>query len=62
MTRFIPPNWGAIPFFVLCTSEDIVPHILRMMTALTNTSSPELPHSLTTILYKLLIDFKNFLD
>ena len=25
---------GAIPSFVLCTSEDIVPQFLRMMTAL----------------------------
>ena len=42
----IPQNWGAIPSSVLRTSEDIVPQFLRMMTALTDTSSPELPHSL----------------
>ena len=42
----IPQNWGAIPSSVLCTLEDIVPQLLRMMTALTDTSSPELPYSL----------------
>ena len=31
---------------MLRTSEGIVPQFLRMMTALTDTSSPELPHSL----------------
>ena len=34
---------------MLHTSEDIVPQFLRMMTALTDTSSPELPHSLNAL-------------
>ena len=34
---------------MLRTSEDIVPQFLRMMTALTDTSSPELPHSLNAL-------------
>ena len=37
---------------MLCTSEGIVPQFLRMMTALTNTSSPELLHSLNPRLCK----------
>ena len=34
---------------MLRTSEDIVPQFLRMMTALTDTSSPELLHSLNAL-------------
>ena len=44
----------AIAFFdtaVVVQLEDIVPHFLRMMTALTDTSSPELPHSLSAVQY-----------
>ena len=40
-------NLPAIPSSGLRPSEYIAPQFLGMMTALTNTSSPELPHSLT---------------
>ena len=46
MCQYIPQNWGSVPSSVLRTSEDIVPQFLRMMTALTYTSFPELQHSL----------------
>ena len=39
----VTQNWAAIPSSGLRLSEDIVPQFFIMMTALTDTSSPELP-------------------
>ena len=39
-------NWAAIRSSGVRPSKDIVPQFLGLMTALTDTSSPELPHSL----------------